>query len=211
MRLLAFIGAIAILAAIAAGVYFFGGFYDVAANTQGLGLIDEALERIREASISRRADDAKPPMSLDDPDTIKAGARSFAKLGCVVCHSAPGVQRDVFARRAMNPDPPGARTFAKDEPAELFWIIKNGIRMTAMPSFGKAGVKDDEIWQIAAFVKKSLTVSADDYKAWTAPPAAAPAAAVPPAAPPAAEAAPTPAPPAPEVAPAPAAPSGESH
>ena len=40
--------------------------------------------------------------------------------------------------------------------------------MTGMPSFELAGVKDDEIWSIAAFVKKLPTVSDADYKSWTA-------------------------------------------
>ena len=40
--------------------------------------------------------------------------------------------------------------------------------MTGMPSFELAGVKDDEIWSIAAFVKQLPTVSEADYKNWTA-------------------------------------------
>jgi hypothetical protein len=70
--------------------------------------------------------------------------------------------------------------------------------MTGMPSFQLAGAKDEEIWAIAAFLKKLPTVSEADYKAWTSPPAPppAPAAAPPPAPapapPPAAQPAPNP-------------------
>ena len=53
-------------------------------------------------------------------------------------------------------------------PAELFFVIKNGINMTGMPSFAQAGAKDDEIWSLAAFVKKLPGVSDANYKAWTA-------------------------------------------
>ena len=49
-------------------------------------------------------------------------------------------------------------------------MVKNGINMTGMPSFAQAGVKDDEIWSIVAFLKK-LPVSEADYKAWTVQPA----------------------------------------
>jgi mono/diheme cytochrome c family protein len=45
--------------------------------------------------------------------------------------------------------------------------VKNGIKMTGMPSFGATGVSDKEIWSIAAFVKKLPTVSDADYKAWS--------------------------------------------
>jgi hypothetical protein len=50
-----------------------------------------------------------------------------------------------------------------------------------MPSFKLAGVKDDNIWLIVAFLKKLPNVSEADYKAWTAPPAAAAPAPNPPA------------------------------
>jgi len=52
--------------------------------------------------------------------------------------------------------------------SQLFWVIKNGINMTGMPSFAEAGARDDEIWSIAAFVKKLPSVSDADYKTWTA-------------------------------------------
>jgi hypothetical protein len=40
--------------------------------------------------------------------------------------------------------------------------------MTGMPSFALAGAKDEEIWQIVAFLKKLPSVSEADYKSWTA-------------------------------------------
>ena len=71
----------------------------------------------------------------------------------------------------MNPDPPDLKNIAHErQPAELFWVIKNGIKMTAMPSFGAIGVDDKEIWSIVAFVRRLPNVSDADYKAWTANP-----------------------------------------
>ena len=46
-------------------------------------------------------------------------------------------------------------------------MVKNGIKMTGMPSFGKIEVPDPEIWSMVAFLKKLPSVSEDDYKAWT--------------------------------------------
>ena len=43
---------------------------------------------------------------------------------------------------------------AKERTApELFWVIKNGVKMTGMPSFGLAGAPDQQIWTIVAFIK----------------------------------------------------------
>jgi len=79
--------------------------------------------------------------------------------------------------------------------ADVLKAFQQGrIAMNLNWTFQLAGAKDEEIWAIAAFLKKLPTVSEADYKAWTSPPAlpAAPAAAPPPASPPAAEPAPNP-------------------
>ena len=70
----------------------------------------------------------------------------------------------------------------------MFWIIKNGVKMTGMPSFGPSH-KDDEIWKLVAFVQKLPKMKPEEYNQMTqAPPApAAPAAPAPPTATPAPE------------------------
>jgi mono/diheme cytochrome c family protein len=35
----------------------------------------------------------------------------------------------------------------------MFWIMKNGIGMTAMASFGEEVFKDDQIWAMVDFLK----------------------------------------------------------
>jgi mono/diheme cytochrome c family protein len=168
MRILALIGALAIVLAVAAGVFFLGGFFDVAANYDDNPVVKWALIRTRTASIDRHAA-GTPPMKLDDPGMIRDGARAFAKAGCANCHGAPGVEWAKFSE-GLNPDPPDLKESAAGyEPGHIFWIVKNGIRMTGMPSFGKAGVSDNDIWQITAFVKALPKVSEADYKSWTAP------------------------------------------
>lgn len=167
MRFLAFIGALAILAAIAAGVFFFGGFYDAAASDEQPAVIDWALANVRGASIARHATQT-PPASLEDPAIIQAGARAFAARGCVKCHGAPGVNWEKFSE-GMRPYPADLKETAPQRTAaEIFYVVKNGIKMTGMPSFGSTGVPDDEIWKIAAFVKKIPTATDADYKTWTA-------------------------------------------
>ncbi|MEI9806263.1 MAG: cytochrome c [Pseudolabrys sp.] len=104
------------------------------------------------------------------PGTVEAGARAFAANGCANCHGAPGVTWAKFSE-GLHPDPPDLKDVVKDvTPAQLFWVIKNGINMTGMPSFASAGMKDEDIWAVAAFLKKLPTVSEADYKGWLAPP-----------------------------------------
>ncbi|MCA6112869.1 c-type cytochrome [Bradyrhizobium cenepequi] len=167
MRFLATIGALAIVLGIGCAVFFFGGFYSVAATAEDPAAVTWALTRVRTASIDRHADDS-PPASFGDAAMVQAGAQAYASYGCSHCHGAPGVKW-LKLSEGLHPDPPNLKEVAGDlSPAQLFWVIKNGINMTGMPSFEQAGARDDEIWSIAAFVKKLPSVSDADYKTWTA-------------------------------------------
>ena len=50
--------------------------------------------------------------------------------------------------------------------AELYWIIKNGIRMTGMPAFGPTH-KENELWVIVAFTRRLPEMQAEDYRVVT--------------------------------------------
>jgi Cytochrome C oxidase, cbb3-type, subunit III len=181
MRILAIIGGLAIIVGIGAAVFFFGGFYSVAGTAEDPPIVTWALTQVRTASINRYAND-QPPASINDPASVQAGAKAYAVHGCTNCHGAPGVTWAKFSE-GLHPDPPDLKEVVDHRsPAQLFWVVRNGVNMTGMPSFALAGAKDDEIWSIVAFLKKLPGVSDADYRAWTASVPASPAA---PAAPPA--------------------------
>jgi mono/diheme cytochrome c family protein len=166
MRLLAFIGALGIVVAIAAGVYFFGGFYSVAATQADPPPVAWALIKVRMASVDRHATD-RPPSGYDAPDKVQAGAKAYLARGCTNCHGAPGVEWQKFSE-GLRPDPPDLKEVVPNrEPRHLFWVVKNGINMTGMPSFSAIGMEDPEIWSVVAFLKKLPDVSEADFKTWT--------------------------------------------
>ena len=167
MRFFAAIGALAIVVGIGCAAFFFGGYYSVAGTAEDPAAVTWALTRVRTASINRHAND-NPPASFGDASMVQAGAKAYASYGCATCHGAPGAKWLKFSE-GLHPDPPDLKEVAGQlSPAQLFWVIKNGINMTGMPSFAEAGARDDEIWSIAAFVKKLPSVSDADYKTWTA-------------------------------------------
>jgi mono/diheme cytochrome c family protein len=49
-------------------------------------------------------------------------------------------------------------------PAEIYWILKHGIKMSAMPSFGSTH-SDADLWKLAGFVKRLPTISPQTYAA----------------------------------------------
>ena len=164
-KFLALIGVLAVLCAVIAGIYFFGGFYNVAGSAANSDFVGWALTRIRTASIARHANDM-PPVSLNDATNVQAGAKAFFGRGCVNCHGGPGVNWAKFSE-GLHPDPPDLKEIANERtPQELFWVIKNGINMTGMPSFGAIEVPDQEIWTIVAFVKKLPSVRDEDFRTW---------------------------------------------
>ena len=166
---LALIGVLAILAAITAAVFFFGGFYSVAATVDDPPSVKWALVQVRLASIRRHATET-PTASLEDPSMVQAGARAFSERGCVNCHGAPGINWAKFSE-GLRPDPPDLKDLVNDRrPQDLFWVVKNGIHMTGMPSFGLIEVPDREIWTIVAFLKKLPSVTEEDFKAWSTKP-----------------------------------------
>jgi hypothetical protein len=167
MKVLSLIGALAVVTAIAAAVFFFAGFYNIAATEPDLSVVAWALKHIREASINRHAIE-KPTISMEDPETIQIGARAFASRGCATCNGGPGVMWAKFSE-GLRPDPPDLKDAVKDlTPADIFWVVRNGINMTGMPGFNLVEATDQEIWTIAAFVKKLPAVTESDYKTWTA-------------------------------------------
>ena len=167
-KLLAFIGVVAILIAAAAGVFFLGGFFNIAATEHDPDIVNRVLIQTRMASIARHSRDIKEPQLAANDH--QAGARAYNTRGCVNCHGAPGTEWAKWSE-GLNPDPPDLKEIVpKREARELFFVVKNGIKMTGMPSFGASGMADDEAWKVVAFLKKLPTVTEAEYKAWTAGP-----------------------------------------
>ena len=169
MRILALIGVLAVAVSVASGIYFYGGFYDVSADTGGNPAVEWSLESVREASIDKHYQTTTAPAWFSTPKAVQAGAHEFAEEGCVRCHGAPGRARDKFAK-GMNPEPPDLGKATKDDPpAKVFWIVKNGIRMTGMPAFG-GHMEDEEIWRAVTFVQHEESVTPHQYKTWSTGP-----------------------------------------
>ena len=146
-------------------IFFFGGFFSVAANDPDPDIVNWALIHVREASIARYATD-QPSGPLDDADAVHVGARAYSELGCTNCHGGPGVDWQKFSE-GLRPDPPDLTKIVKErEPRHLFWVVKNGINMTGMPSFGATGMEDPEIWSVVVFLKKLPDVKEEDFKKW---------------------------------------------
>jgi mono/diheme cytochrome c family protein len=140
--------------------FIYSGAYDIGADEPHWGLIYQVFETTRVRSIKAHASGITPPGGLDTEAKILIGTEHFADH-CAVCHGAPGVPKGDIAN-GLYPQPPDlAVTSKRYTDAELFWIVKHGIKMTGMPAW--ADHTDDELWATVAFIEKLPGMSGQDY------------------------------------------------
>jgi mono/diheme cytochrome c family protein len=153
--------AIVVLGGIA---FMYSGLYDVSASKPDKGLIRWALVTTQRHSVHRGVDSLQGIQvpNLEDPKRIQTGLVHYHEM-CTTCHGAPGVNISEIGQ-GLNPDPPELSDVGHDAPQETFWVVKNGIKMTGMPSFGVTH-NDDEIWDIVAFVRKMGKLTPQQYQA----------------------------------------------
>lgn len=143
---------VALLILIAVPLVLMGtGVFNMAA-TEVPGALETTLASWTvDRSVKVRAPQQTNPVQ-DDPEAVATGMIHY-RTRCLQCHGAPSVKSYEFAK-GLNPPPPELAEASRDwTDGELFWITKNGIRMTGMPAFGPT-YSDDELWKIVAFVRK---------------------------------------------------------
>ena len=160
MRILKTVLASYLVLAIAAAIFVVSGVYNVAATSPHWPLTTWAMGKARMRSIKEHAAGIQAPVGLYDPAKIAMGTSHFA-AHCAVCHGAPGVPRNDIAQ-GLYPQPADLAQSAKIySSAELFWILKHGIKMTGMPNWSDHS--DDELWATVAFVKELPGMTAKYY------------------------------------------------
>jgi cytochrome c553 len=99
---------------------------------------------------------------LDDEALIVRGAAHYA-IGCASCHGSPeGPVPPVM--NAMTPPPPelSGERLTRWTPAQLFSIVKHGIKFTGMPAW-PGQQRDDEVWSMVAFLTRLPHIDRSEY------------------------------------------------
>jgi mono/diheme cytochrome c family protein len=153
---------VGILAVLASGgaVFIGSGIYNIGADDHHTKVVLALIELLRDRSIDLRARRIEVPQ-LEDPKRIAAGAERYAAL-CVGCHLAPGVTKSDI-RLGLYPYSPSLAQEDTRDAQRAFWTIKHGIKMSAMPAWGKF-LDDAGIWDIVSFVRKLPAMSPETYQ-----------------------------------------------
>ena len=156
------IGAIAGLGGLA---FIYSGLFEAEASKPHSKLIDWATKTTMTHSVRRHGTAIEAPASAS-AEQVMDGFCQF-EAHCVACHGGPGVARQSWVN-GMTPDPPylvDARS--KWRPRELYWIVRNGIKMTGMPAWEKE-MSERQTWDVVAFLSAMPRLPAGTYASWRA-------------------------------------------
>lgn len=166
-----------VLGGAGAAALMYSGFYNVAATEPHAPAAYYLMHFAMHRSVKVRAKDIRVP-ELNTPVRLLRGQLLF-RQHCQQCHGAPGVAPDPVGL-GLRPWPTNLTQDGREWPArEIYWVVKHGVRMTAMPAW-EYRLGDEQLWDLVAFVKHRLPyLTPAQYRE---PPAAPPPRTVPAAA-----------------------------
>ncbi len=146
------IGLILGLIAVPAGVYFYfsTGIAPVATSAPPMPF-EKTLAKMTQHARMDKEMPKSVPITADEAAFV-AGAQIY-KDHCAVCHGLPGQAQTAIAQ-GMFPKPPklmDGTGVTDDPPAESYWKVAGGIRMTGMPGFEKT-LSTTQMWQVSLLV-----------------------------------------------------------
>lgn len=135
-------------------LYIRSSYMSVAATDPPLPFEQTLAKMSLHSRIAREAP-TRDVSHLSTADLV-SGAVAYQK-NCAFCHGLPQ-QPASAASQGMAPRAPQLFTkedTVSDDPSGItYWKVKNGIRMTGMPSF-KAALSEDQMWQVAALLSRA--------------------------------------------------------
>jgi mono/diheme cytochrome c family protein len=162
---------------VATAIFVWAGWYDVGAIVQHWQAVFSVIDTAVQRSVRREARGiVAPPFTAP---LVRRGALIYAQH-CLQCHGAPGIAPDDIGL-AMQPQPGSlVHMMRRWKPAEVYWIVSNGIKMSGMPAW-RYRLGDDDLWAVTALIARLPQLSPADYAALAAAAAGAPAVPLPPA------------------------------
>ncbi|MEP6897412.1 MAG: cytochrome c [Rhodanobacter sp.] len=142
-----------------AAAFVYSGTYNMGADDPHSRPVFAMMQTLRDRSIAAHANALQVP-DLKDEQLILKGAGQYAAM-CTQCHLTPAMKNSEI-RPGLYPQPPNLSRVRID-PKAAFWVIKHGIKMSAMPAWG-ASHDDATIWSMVAFLQKLPDLTPAQYK-----------------------------------------------
>lgn len=137
------------------------GIINIGASTGHWVITDKVLHwSMRNAVRTYSALTVSEPAT--DPGGMVSAAGHYA-AACSFCHGAPGEPRSPVMQSATPPPPALRETAGQWSDRQLFWIIKHGVKFTAMPAW-PAQARADEVRRMTALVRALPDMSPERYR-----------------------------------------------
>jgi mono/diheme cytochrome c family protein len=154
------LGGLAATGAVLGVAALYAGVYDLSATVQHTRPVHWVLDVGMRQAVRARARDIQPP-PLADPALARRGQVLY-RASCAQCHGAPGIAPEPFAL-GLTPQPNNlAQTALEWTAAEMYWVTRNGLKMTAMPAW-EYRYPDADLWAIVAFMQTLPRLTAAAY------------------------------------------------
>ncbi|WP_353641845.1 c-type cytochrome [Mesorhizobium sp. WSM2239] len=137
------------------------GFFNIGASTGHWKITEWFLHFAMRSAIRTYSLAVEVPERLP-VEGIQPAAGHFAR-GCAICHGAPGEPRSPAVLQMLPRPPDLASVVGSWSDAELFRIVKYGVRFTGMPAW-PTQERDDEVWAMVAFLRSLPQMDARTYR-----------------------------------------------
>ncbi|HEV7248041.1 MAG TPA: c-type cytochrome [Shinella sp.] len=152
---------LAIAGVAAAFLVAWSGVFGIGASSGHWKATDWFLHWAMRASVRTAALGTEVPAFSEGMLPMAAG---HFERGCAICHGSPAMARPDSVRH-MLPAPPDLKGLISTwSDAELFQIVRHGVRFTGMPAWPVAG-REDEAWAMVAFLRRYPALDAAGYRA----------------------------------------------
>ena len=142
--------ALMVLGGIVGAIVLLSGAFTTAATRQHFRVTHRVLDLGLEFSVNQRVEDISAP-PLDEPGMRELGAACYREH-CATCHGAPGVAPGAAAL-GMLPVPTNLAHVAREKSPEwLYYVTREGVRMTGMPAW-EYRLSERSLWSTIAFLE----------------------------------------------------------
>lgn len=137
------------------------GLIDIRASSGHWRVTNWFLHWVMGSSVRTAAIGVEVP-DLDNPAYLPLAAGHY-ETACADCHGSPERDRSPTVLAMLPPPPDLKDVVGLWSDAELFEIVRHGVRYTGMPAWPAAN-RDDEVWALVAFLRRYREFDAAEYR-----------------------------------------------